>query len=53
MHCFCQKPLNPNLLSVACDKCNKWFHSDCVKENEEIKEKNFYCSDCVKINNFV
>jgi len=28
--CTCLKPLNPNLLYIKCDKCNKWYHPGCM-----------------------
>lgn len=28
--CFCRKPNNPDLQYVECEKCNRWFHKDCV-----------------------
>lgn len=28
--CECKKPTNPDLKYVACGKCGRWFHSECV-----------------------
>eukprot|EP01017_Pseudomicrothorax_dubius_P051219 TRINITY_DN9820_c0_g1_i20.p1 TRINITY_DN9820_c0_g1~~TRINITY_DN9820_c0_g1_i20.p1 ORF type:complete len:263 (-),score=50.17 TRINITY_DN9820_c0_g1_i20:61-849(-) len=28
--CFCNKPINPDLFYIMCDKCQRWLHGDCV-----------------------
>jgi hypothetical protein len=28
--CTCLKPLNPNMLYIKCDECNKWYHPQCM-----------------------
>ena len=49
-HCLCQLPLNPDLQYIECDKCNVWYHMDCVgidpKEAESIET--FICPKCKK-----
>lgn len=34
--------------SIACDKCNLWFHFKCanVKQNEAMNSKTWYCQKC-------
>ena len=34
-HCICQKPFNPDLPYICCDKCEKWFHLECLKVSLE------------------
>ena len=50
--CYCECPLNPHELYIACDKCKKWFHPKCVgfKEGGIGDDTEFYCNLCVDIN---
>ncbi|XP_055614989.1 inactive histone-lysine N-methyltransferase 2E-like [Toxorhynchites rutilus septentrionalis] len=36
-----------NSRMVACDKCEAWWHFDCVGVGESICEKDFICQECV------
>ena len=35
---------------IACDKCEEWFHGECinVKESEAGNIKYYYCPQCCK-----
>ena len=37
--CSCNKPMNPNLLTVGCDKWGKWFHPYCQGLDTEEAQK--------------
>lgn len=47
-HCYCNTPFNPDLLYICCDKCGKWFHSNCfgLSQTSANLLYNFYCFDC-------
>ena len=34
-YCTCLKPLNPNILYIKCDNCNKWYHPKCMNLTED------------------
>ncbi len=42
--CYCRKPNNPDLIMVACSKCSRWFHNDCVQS--QIIHGHFMCEKC-------
>lgn len=46
--CVCNKVFNPDDLYLKCDKCNKYFHPECVRiKREDIEHLNdFYCDSC-------
>ena len=46
--CICKKPLNPNLLYIKCDLCNKWYHPECMglTEAEAVDKNEFFCTLC-------
>ncbi|CAI2380897.1 unnamed protein product [Moneuplotes crassus] len=46
--CSCRKPLNPNLLSIGCDRCNEWYHPKCEGLTDEMAQNidDFICSKC-------
>ncbi len=46
--CKCNMPTNPNAMYVNCDKCQKWFHPQCVGLTEEqVRDSTvFFCDDC-------
>lgn len=35
---------------IACDKCNEWFHGECIKISEKQSEfiDLYYCENCAK-----
>lgn len=48
--CTCMKPLNPNLLYIKCDECNKWYHPRCMglSDDEAQQKEEFFCTVCVQ-----
>ena len=46
--CNCKKPMNPNLLTVGCDKWGKWYHPKCEGlADESIPAiETFICREC-------
>lgn len=51
--CICKIPINPNILFVICDKCNRYFHPSCMGLEEKDLEStpNFFCNtdDCERV----
>lgn len=47
-YCFCKKPSNPDKLLLQCDKCEKWFHGECVRISREValNLEEWMCPDC-------
>lgn len=48
--CVCQTPLNPDRSYIQCDKCERWYHQDCVglsKEETHAIEQ-YFCSRCTE-----
>jgi len=50
-HCICKTPMNPDLLYVQCDKCDGWYHTQCIgisiEEAEAIDQ--YFCYICQNI----
>ena len=47
--CVCLSPLNPDLLYIQCDTCQRWFHAACVgitSHEEANKVESFVCTRC-------
>lgn len=49
LYCLCQEPADDRFM-IACDKCEEWFHGECinVKESEAGNIKYYYCPKCCK-----
>jgi len=49
LYCLCQEPADDRFM-IACDKCEEWFHGECinVKESEAGDIKYYYCPKCCK-----
>jgi len=46
-YCICDTPYNPDMEYIECEKCEKWFHNDCIiRENQDLN--NFVCRNCKK-----
>eukprot|EP00040_Diaphanoeca_grandis_P005827 m.34675 g.34675 ORF g.34675 m.34675 type:complete len:242 (-) comp17018_c0_seq1:66-791(-) len=30
VYCYCRQPSNPDKPLISCDKCEEWYHGDCV-----------------------
>ncbi|OQV20057.1 Nucleosome-remodeling factor subunit BPTF [Hypsibius exemplaris] len=52
LHCYCRTPYDESKFYIGCDKCERWFHGDCVqvKENDPSIARNasWFCPDCLK-----
>ncbi|CAD8197522.1 unnamed protein product [Paramecium pentaurelia] len=47
LYCLCQQPWNPELNYIQCDKCQKWYHFECVDLIEGCYEdKQYICGYC-------
>lgn len=46
LYCKCQKPYDEKEPMIGCDKCDEWFHLNCLKLKAAPKAKKWYCSTC-------
>ncbi|KAI9257314.1 hypothetical protein BDA99DRAFT_516109 [Phascolomyces articulosus] len=50
LYCICRKPYDIPRFMIACDRCDQWFHGECIgiseKEGEFIDL--YFCDDCSK-----
>lgn len=46
-YCICRKP-DINRFMIGCDKCNTWFHGDCIGITEHTARsiKQWFCQEC-------
>ncbi|KAG0177894.1 hypothetical protein DFQ29_004203 [Apophysomyces sp. BC1021] len=51
LYCICRKPYDARFM-IACDRCNQWFHGECVGINETEGEfiDLYFCNECSKVN---
>ncbi|GMH40234.1 hypothetical protein BSKO_08138 [Bryopsis sp. KO-2023] len=51
--CLCEMPYNPDRVMIACDKCDEWFHPECLGlskgEVDQVVRSSqpFVCPQCV------
>jgi hypothetical protein len=47
LYCLCRMPQQGRFM-IACDRCNEWFHGDCVGVREDQVDPNapFFCPNC-------
>ncbi|KAJ8257772.1 hypothetical protein GJAV_G00189530 [Gymnothorax javanicus] len=47
VYCICRKP-DINCFMIGCDKCNEWFHGDCINVTEKMAKaiREWYCLKC-------
>lgn len=47
VYCICRKS-DTNRFMIACDKCEEWYHGDCINITAEYAKriKHFYCLTC-------
>lgn len=55
-YCWCQKVINDDLEMVSCDKCESWYHYQCVgisqrKQIMELQKIEYMCPVCAIKNN--
>lgn len=48
LFCVCKTPYNKDRFYVGCDKCDNWFHGECIGITEEISKDlpEYICDDC-------
>ena len=45
--CICRQPIDKSERTMlACDKCNEWFHLDCLKMEKVPRKRKWYCEKC-------
>ncbi|KAI8391572.1 uncharacterized protein BYT42DRAFT_199961 [Radiomyces spectabilis] len=51
LYCICRKPYDAPRFMIACDRCDEWFHGECIgiseKEGEFIDV--YFCDACAKV----
>uniref|UniRef100_V9KTH7 CXXC-type zinc finger protein 1 n=1 Tax=Callorhinchus milii TaxID=7868 RepID=V9KTH7_CALMI len=47
LYCICRRP-DINCFMIGCDKCNEWFHGDCIHITEKMAKgiRQWYCVQC-------
>lgn len=50
LYCICRKPYDPGVFMIGCDKCDDWFHGECVHVSSKDAKKmsSYTCSACEK-----
>ncbi|KAF7732074.1 hypothetical protein EC973_006329 [Apophysomyces ossiformis] len=50
LYCVCRKPYDARFM-IACDRCNQWFHGECVGISEAEGEfiDLYFCVECSKV----
>ncbi|GAA5933685.1 hypothetical protein JCM1841_005505 [Sporobolomyces salmonicolor] len=48
LYCVCQELYDPERMMIACDRCEEWFHTDCVGIPDDSVElvDQFICPKC-------
>ncbi|ODM94816.1 hypothetical protein Ocin01_11866 [Orchesella cincta] len=48
LFCVCKTPYDKDKFYVGCDKCENWFHGDCIGITEEMSKDlpEYICDDC-------
>ncbi|KAI8991481.1 hypothetical protein BDF20DRAFT_909256 [Mycotypha africana] len=51
LYCICKRPYDAPRFMIACDKCNEWFHGECIEIDEKQSEfiDLYYCDNCSKL----
>ncbi|KAI7902363.1 uncharacterized protein BX663DRAFT_543373 [Cokeromyces recurvatus] len=51
LYCICKRPYDVPRFMIACDKCNEWFHGECIQISEKQGEfiDLYFCDNCSKI----
>lgn len=47
VYCICRRP-DINCFMIGCEKCNEWFHGDCIQITEKMAKgiRQWYCQQC-------
>lgn len=50
VYCICKKS-DSNRFMICCDKCEKWFHGDCISITPEQAKRiqKFFCIECLSL----
>ncbi|KAI8357789.1 hypothetical protein BD560DRAFT_197126 [Blakeslea trispora] len=50
LYCLCRQPYDVARFMIACDRCDDWFHGECIgiKETESEFIDLYYCDSCSK-----
>lgn len=50
LYCVCRKPYDATQFMIACDRCDDWFHGECIGINEKGSEfvDLYFCTKCSK-----
>ncbi|CAO3615201.1 unnamed protein product [Cunninghamella echinulata] len=50
LYCICQKPYDAPRFMIACDRCDQWFHGECINISEKEGEfvDLYFCPKCSK-----
>jgi len=48
--CACSEPYNPDRFMVECERCEDWFHPECVGETQQSvnRVKHYVCPSCTR-----
>ncbi|CAO3607859.1 unnamed protein product [Cunninghamella echinulata] len=51
LYCICRKPYDIPRFMIACDRCDQWFHGECISISEKEGEfvDLYFCDACSKI----
>lgn len=50
LYCICKSPYDGTRFMIACDKCDQWFHGECIGISEKQGEfiDLYFCEDCAQ-----
>lgn len=50
LYCVCRKPYDATRFMIACDRCDDWFHGECIGISEKESEfvDLYFCTKCSK-----
>jgi hypothetical protein len=50
LYCICKRPYDVPRFMIACDKCDQWFHGECIQISEKQGEfiDLYFCEACAK-----
>ncbi|KAI8327016.1 hypothetical protein BD560DRAFT_403716 [Blakeslea trispora] len=51
LYCICKSPYDGTRFMIACDKCDQWFHGECIGISEKQGEfiDLYFCEDCAQM----